>query len=123
MLRGPLASVIAIAVLMISANASAECRVTGPKWYLHTNDRVTLKAEMDSQGCGHSYGVAGTWRMDKLVVMKPPSNGQLRQIGEVTFYYIPRSGFRGTDNYVLYICGKDTWGSGCARLNYEAAVE
>lgn len=108
---------------MSSANASAECRVTGPKWYLHTNDRVTLKAEMDSQGCGHSYGVAGTWRMDKLVVMKPPSNGQLRQIGEVTFYYIPKAGFKGTDNYVLYICGKDTWGSGCARLNYEAAVE
>jgi len=123
MLRGFPASAISIAALMISANASAECRVTGPKWYLHTNDRVTLKAEMDSQGCGHSYAVAGTWRMDKLVVMKPPSNGQLRQIGEVTFYYIPKAGFKGTDNYVLYICGKDTWGSGCARLNYEAAVE
>ncbi|SEK82301.1 hypothetical protein SAMN04515666_10299 [Bosea lupini] len=123
MLRACLASMIAIAALMISANAFAECRVTGPKWYLHTNDRVTLKAEMDSQGCGHSYGVAGTWRMDKLVVMKPPSNGQLRQIGEVTFYYIPKAGFRGTDNYVLYICGKDTWGSGCARLNYEATVD
>jgi hypothetical protein len=114
---------IAIAALTMSTAAFAECRVTGPKWYLHTNDRVTLKAEMDSQGCGHTYAVAGTWRMDKLVVMKPPSNGQLRQIGEVTFYYIPKAGFRGTDNYVLYICGKDSWGSGCARLSYEAAVE
>lgn len=123
MVRRMTAAAAATALLAQPLAASAECRVTGPKWYLHTNDRVTLKAEMDSQGCGHSYGVAGTWRMDKLVVMKPPSNGQLRQIGEVTFYYIPRAGFKGTDNYVLYICGKDTWGSGCARLNYEAAVE
>ena len=123
MVRRTNAAALATALFASPTAASAECRVTGTKWYLHTNDRVTLKAEMDSQGCGHTYAVAGTWRMDKLVVMKQPSNGQLRQIGEVTYYYIPKSGFRGTDSYVLYICGKDTWGSGCARLNYEATVE
>ncbi|HEV7335402.1 MULTISPECIES: hypothetical protein [Bosea] len=113
----------AFAALLLQCLPSlAECRVTGPKWYLHTNDKVTLKAEMDSQGCGHSFGVAGTWRMEKLVALKPPANGSLRQIGEVTYYYIPKLGFRGDDNYVIYICGKDTWGSGCARLNFEATV-
>ncbi|WP_332694426.1 hypothetical protein [Bosea sp. (in: a-proteobacteria)] len=109
-------------LLLCGSPALAECRVTGPKWYLHTNDKVTLKAEMDAQGCGHSFGVAGTWKMEKLVALKPPASGSLRQIGEVTFYYIPRAGFVGSDSYVIYICGKDTWGSGCARLNFEATV-
>ncbi|PTM38749.1 hypothetical protein [Bosea sp. 124] len=114
---------IFMTLLVCCSPAAAECVVNGPKWYLNTNDRVTLHATMNAQGCGHTYQVAGTWRMDKIVALKPPANGILRQIGEVTFYYIPRAGFSGSDNYVIYICGKDTWGSGCARLNYEVVVQ
>lgn len=102
--------------------AEAKCTVSGPKWYLHTNDRVDISVRSDSDGCGHSFGVGFAWRMDKIVVMQPPKNGTMRQIGETTFYYIPKRDFVGQDSYVIYICGKDTWGSGCSRLNFDVLV-
>ncbi|MEI5666596.1 hypothetical protein WBO78_16735 [Bosea sp. CCNWLW174] len=103
--------------------AEAKCTVSGPKWYLHTNDKVDLRVNADNEGCGHSFGVGFAWRMDKIVVMKHPQNGTIRQIGETTYYYIPKNKYKGTDNYIIYICGKDTWGLGCSRLNFLVSVD
>lgn len=100
----------------------AKCIVSGPKWYLHTNDRVDISVKSDSDGCGHSFGRGFAWQMDKVAVMQQPKNGTMRQIGETTFYYIPKRGYVGPDNYVIYICGKDTWGLGCSRLNFNVSV-
>lgn len=59
---------------------------------------------------------------EKAIIMKPPGNRELRQEGEFSFLYTPKNGFKGRDNFVIYICGSDRGGSGCARLNYQATI-
>lgn len=110
-------------IIMCPDASEAKCRVTGPKWYLHTNDRVDMAVESDPEGCGHSFGIGFAWRMDKIEIMRPPKNGTIRQIGETTYYYIPKRDYVGPDSYVIYICGKDTWGMGCSRLNFNVLVQ
>jgi len=114
-----------LVLTILSKGAAAKCHVSGPlQWYMHSNDKVEMVVTADQEGCGHSFSRMLNGReLHRIVVMKQPSNGALKQIGETTYYYIPKRSFIGKDNYVLYICGKEIWGSGCARFNFAVTVE
>lgn len=73
---------------------------------------------MSANGCRYVYG-----RFQQAVVMKPPENGTLSQVGEFSFLYKPKPSFKEQDSYVIYICAINYRGSGCSRLTYEAIVQ
>lgn len=117
MLRSPLT----IGLLLASTTASlatANCQTQGQGFRVEQSDKVTYRSIMNSDGCRYVYA-----RFQKAVVMKQPENGTLSQIGEFSFLYKPKPGFRGQDSYVIYICAVNYRGSGCSRLTYEAIVQ
>jgi hypothetical protein len=85
---------------------------------------------MDENGCRYtimSGSLTGNRThniivIEKTVIMKQPINGELIKDSESSFFYRPRSGFRGRDNFVIYICGNQSGKSGCARWNYNVTV-
>jgi len=102
------------------------CQTQGPTFYLDQNNKNDYKSVMDGNGCRYSFSSSGDNRnlriIEKAVIMKPPQNGELRQDGGFSFFYKPNPGFKGRDNFVIYICGNDRNQSGCARLNYQATI-
>ncbi|WP_143079829.1 hypothetical protein [Bosea lupini] len=120
-----IALLLILVLTSLSKSATAKCHASGPiQWYMHSNDKIEMVVTTDQEGCGHSFSRMLNGReLHRIVVMKQPSNGTLKQIGETTYYYIPKMNFLGKDNYVLYICGKELWGSGCARFNFAVTVE
>lgn len=117
-------------VSMTSSFAQSQrtaCQTQGPPIYLDQNSRNDYESEMNEHGCRYNFYSIGNnskaaITFEKLVIMKPPGNGELRQEGEFSFFYKPKAGFRGRDNFVVYICGNDRGNSGCTRLNYQATV-
>ncbi len=117
MLRSP---PLALALLLASPTmslATANCQTQGQAFRVEQSDRVAFRSTMDGEGCRYVYA-----RFQKAVIMKPPENGILSQVGEFSFLYKPRPGFTGQDSYVIYICAINYRGSGCSRLTYEATV-
>lgn len=87
------------------------------------NSKNELESTMDQNGCRYSYAFQ-RGSMEKAVVMKEPANGQLSQVGEFSFFYKPKPGFKGKDNFTVYLCGTSYGGtSGCARVNYNLTVQ
>jgi hypothetical protein len=55
--------------------------------------------------------------------MRTPARGELTQVGEFSFFYRPKVGFKGKDSFTVYLCGTGKFGgTGCARLNYNVTV-
>lgn len=103
------------------------CQTQGPPIYLDQNNRSDYESAMDSNGCRYNfYSIGNNSKVsivfEKAVIMKQPANGELRQEGEFSFFYKPKAGFKGRDNFVVYICGSDHGHSGCTRLNYNAII-
>ena len=112
---------IAIGLLLASTTmslATANCQTQGQSFRVEQSDRATYRSTMDGEGCRYVYP-----RFHKAVIMKQPENGILSQVGEFSFLYKPKPGFRGQDSYVIYICAFNYRGSGCSRLTYEATVQ
>ena len=98
--------------------ATANCQTQGQSFRVEQSDRATYRSIMDAGVCRYVYA-----RFQKAVIMKQPENGTLSQIGEFSFLYKPKPGFKGQDSYVIYICAVNYRGSGCSRLTYEAIVQ
>lgn len=114
-----------IAWTTLCSQASAKCYYERPaQWFFYEKSSYDVIVKSDNNGCGHSISrfVQGK-ELQKVVIMKQPSNGSLKQLGESAYYYIPRLNFKGKDNYVMYICGRERQGSGCARFNFLISVE
>lgn len=105
------------------------CRTQGPVYYITQSSKIEFSTQIDENGCRYSYTSAHENQtrtrapiFEKAVVMKEPSNGNLTQVGEFSFFYKPNKGFRGKDVFVIYLCGSSAGASGCARLTYNATV-
>lgn len=107
------------------------CHTQGPPFYFEENSKITLATEMDENGCRYGFAPINNnpfhsrnteMVFEKAVIMKEPTNGNLSQSGEFSFFYKPNKGFRGKDSFVVYICGSSLRGSGCARLTYNATI-
>lgn len=112
---------LAIGVLLAGTGASlatANCQTRGPPFRVEQSDKATYRSTMNADGCRYVYA-----RFQKAVIMKQPDSGTLSQIGEFSFLYKPKPGFKGQDSYVIYICAINYRGSGCSRLTYEAIVQ
>ena len=56
-------------------------------------------------------------------IVKQPSNGTFEQTGAFAFKYQPNSGFKGTDEYAIKVCGHSSERAGCATITYHVAVK
>ncbi|HEV2508561.1 Ig-like domain-containing protein [Bosea sp. (in: a-proteobacteria)] len=114
-------SLLATGLLLASTGASlatADCQTRGPPFRVEQSDKATYRSIMNADGCRYVYA-----RFQKAVIMQQPENGTLSQVGEFSFLYKPKAGFKGQDSYVIYICAINYRGSGCSRLTYEAIVQ
>ena len=118
MLRSALLVIGPLLASTTASLATANCQTQGPPFRVEQSDRATYRSTMNADGCRYVYA-----RFQQAVVMKQPENGTLSQIGEFSFLYKPRPGFKGQDSYVIYICAINYRGSGCSRLTYEAIVQ
>lgn len=118
MLRPPLIATGLLLACTGAASATANCQTQGQSFRVEQSDRITYRSVMNADGCRYVYA-----RFNKAVIMKPPENGSLSQVGEFSFLYKPKPGFKGQDSYVIYICAVNYRGSGCSRLTYEAIVQ
>lgn len=55
-------------------------------------------------------------------IVKQPSNGTFEQTGAFAFKYQPSSGFKGTDEYAIKVCGHSSERAGCATITYRVVV-
>jgi hypothetical protein len=102
------------------------CQTQGFNFQLYENSKVDYESYMDQNGCRYTFTSSGydmTPRViEKSVVMKSPQNGTLTQDGAFSFFYKPKPGFKGKDNFVIYVCGTHRNSAACARLNYNATI-
>ena len=55
-------------------------------------------------------------------VVSPPRNGTLSSSGLIATY-TPKSGFKGSDQYVIKVCGNRSGSPGCSTLTYAVTVQ
>ncbi len=120
---------LATALLVASVTTShsqllkINCQTHGPDIMYSQNSKNELQSTMDQNGCRYIYTTQRS-TFEKAVIIKDPANGKLSQVGEFSFFYKPRSGFKGKDNFTVYLCGTGrSGGSGCARINYNVTVQ
>ena len=125
---------VILGILIISDSHSqikkTSCRTHEPMLFLDQNEKFEIESTMDTNGCLYSIrsgGLSGGSSpvlivIEKTVIMKQPDNGNLKKETETSYFYEPRNGFKGKDNFVIYICGHKANRSGCARWSYNVTV-
>lgn len=126
------AAAVAIAAICLSfGTAQARCQLQGTGVLdLSQNSHVHVYTNTDHEGCRISYALdlsgynplLARTVLEKAEIMKLPSNGKLMRDGTFVFLYTPNPNFLGKDNFVIYLCGSNLAGKGCARLNYDVTV-
>ena len=103
--------------------AAAKCDVQGAIFYMHKNDTSQQTVRTDEHGCDLHFITRKNTRFTSAKIVAKAQNGLLRKIAHLEFRYKPKPGFKGTDKFVLQVCGRTRAGRGCSILNYDAIVE
>ena len=76
-----------------------------------------------ASGCQATFPAGGRNNLvyTSATIARAPANGTVRVQGTNRFVYIPRSGTR-TDSFVLRVCGRNNFGSGCANILYDVTM-
>ncbi|MGZ5805109.1 MAG: hypothetical protein ACXWJW_05820 [Xanthobacteraceae bacterium] len=114
---------IVAAFAVSSPAAASKCDVQGQIFYMHGNDKSQQTVHTDEHGCDLHFITRKGTRFDSAKIVAKAQNGLLRKIAHVEFRYKPKPGFKGTDKFVLQVCGRTPAGRGCSTLNYDAIVE
>jgi hypothetical protein len=118
-----LAASFTLFILSVSSASSAPCQTLGGQFFVDQNDSVAFSTTTNSAGCDHVYRAGGTLALESATIVSRPKNGNLTQSGALSFTYKPKSGFVGTDTYVVRVCGSNRSGKGCSTLNYTTNVQ
>jgi len=104
--------------------AGAYC-ISSPIRYRFQNETVEAGTMVTADtSCNHFVRAFGYTIFTDYAIAQHPTNGTLRQTGQFSVTYTPKSGFRGADVYAIRICGKDrAVGSGCSTIRYNATVQ
>lgn len=124
--------IFVVGLLLMGATPSTaqlqkeNCQTQGTNFQLDQNSKNDYQSLMDENGCRYTFTSSGYDMnpriIEKSIIMKPPQNGKLTQDGGFSFFYKPKPGFKGKDNFVIYVCGTHRNSAGCARLNYNATI-
>jgi hypothetical protein len=114
---------VAIAALF-PASAKADCKVQGPSpMYLGKNENYSLLITMGpSELCAIFFNaLASDVQFNSAEVIAPPAAGKLTSAGRFDFAYAaPKTGH---DAFTIKLCGNDTAGTGCNKLDYSVQVQ
>jgi hypothetical protein len=110
-------------VTMGSSAALAACKTAPNKFDFSKNDTASISVTMDTKGCRHRFATEKGEKISAASIVAMPQNGTLKKAGNLAFRYQPKSGFSGSDQYTLKVCGSTPGGKGCSTLNYSATIQ
>lgn len=119
------------ALFMISdpAITSAACYWDRGNYFVDRDATYTerIRITEGTEWCARNFSSGGTNTFHSIRVTVQPKNGRLAAHGEYSttaFRYYPRKGFKGSDFFVMTVCGENRSGhKGCARLEFPVTVE
>jgi hypothetical protein len=117
---------IAVATAMfgslISTAVHADCR-TSSGWFQLQGDSVSYSDTVSGgSGCTHPSRASGNTIFTSVSVVSPPRNGTLSSSG-LSATYTPKSGFKGSDQYIIKVCGNRSGSPGCSTLTYAVTAQ
>jgi hypothetical protein len=73
--------------------------------------------------CGGTFGAGGRIVFKRLYLVTRPQHGTvaLREGGH--YHYVSAAGYRGSDSFMLRVCGSVNGHDRCANLQYAVSVE
>ena len=117
---------IAVATVMfgslISTAVHADC-MTSRGWFQLQGDSVSYSDTVSGGStCTHPSRAGGSTTFTSVSVVSPPRNGTLSS-SALSATYTPKSGFKGSDQYVIKVCGNRSGSPGCSTLTYAVTVQ
>jgi hypothetical protein len=117
------AMLVGLALIASTQSADAACRIRG---YFHMSSvgPWTFSVTTDRNGCrNRSFTAGGQMMFRNLYIEQKPQHGTLSLAQGGRYTYIPRSGFTGTDQFKLEICGEYLGRDSCVILQYDVTVQ
>lgn len=118
-----IAALIPVFGLGLAPAAQAACDIKGDIFYLHANDSTKHALKTDMHGCDLHFISSGKIDFRTATIMNKPKNGMLEKVAHLEFVYRPNKDFKGSDDFVVKVCGSTQKGKGCSTLNYTATVD
>ena len=107
---------------LISTAVHADCR-TSSGWFQLQGDSASYSDTVSGGStCTHPSRAGGSTTFTSVSVVSPPRNGKLSSSG-LSATYTPKSGFKGSDQYVIKVCGNRSGSPGCSTLTYAVTVQ
>lgn len=120
----PIRLAVATAVFgsLVSTAAHADCR-TSRGWFQLQSDLVTFSDTVSGgSSCSHPSRAGGSTIFTSVSVVSRPRNGTLSASG-LRATYTPKSGFKGSDQYIIKVCGNRSGSPGCSTVTYAVTVQ
>jgi hypothetical protein len=121
-MRKILSMIGAAGVLAAGAStAVAACNVVGGRFHPAQHDTLNLSGVMPAGStCIHRIHARNTFKFASASVISAPRNGTLSPMESFSFRYQPKTGFRGSDEYAVQVCGVRR--GACSTLMYRMTV-
>jgi Bacterial Ig domain len=101
----------------------ADCRVRGDRYFFN-NDTQSYDVLVTGDGlCARQFRPGGRSSIESVSVVSKPSNGSLSINGVSQVIYKARTGFKGSDRFVVKVCGEGMGGKGCSTLPHDVTVQ
>jgi Bacterial Ig domain len=113
----------ALFILASTAGAQATCGVLG--YFLFTSEGPWNQAMQVDAGkrCSSLFASGGASVFKRLYMVSQAKHGTV-SISEGGHYsYNPKPGFKGSDTFMLRVCGSTSGVEGCANLKYDVTVQ
>jgi hypothetical protein len=110
-------------ILILPASADAACVI---RMHFHLSSEGPWSAYgtvKQGKTCSGNYRAGGTTNFKRLLLVQAPPHGTVRLREGGTYFYTAPTGYSGSDNFMLKICGKEGTIEGCANLSYNMTVQ
>ena len=107
-----------LAASLVFASSTADAACIGFRRFNLTSEGPWHGHGTIEQGktCSGSFSAGGTWTFKRLYLAQAPARGKVRLQQGGTYFYTAPTGYSGSDNFTLRVCGKEGTVDGCANL-------
>jgi len=117
------AFVAVLGAILIAASAAEAVACAKVSFSPARNPGETVHARATIRTyCQASYLSLRTTAFTSATAAQRPKNGTLTIQG-IGFRYVPRKGFKGTDQFAIKVCGQDGAHKGCSTIVYSLTVQ
>ncbi len=113
----------ALFILASTGGAQARCGVLG--YFLFSSEGPwSMAMEVDAgKRCSSLFASGGASVFKRLYIVSQPQHGSVSIAQGGHYSYNPKPGFRGSDTFMLRVCGNTSGTDGCANLKYDVNVQ